>query len=97
MKKAYAPIVDVMKTSCSAVCVFGSATYEVRNKPVYRTSISKDKLQKLEETHPDLYSEYTETTGEPAIFGETEGESLMKPMKAYICSPYPRRPRKGSV
>ncbi len=62
MKKAYAPIVDVMKTSCSAVCVFGSATYEVRNKPVYRTSISKDKLQKLEETHPDLYSEYTETT-----------------------------------
>ena len=62
MKIAYAPIVDVMKTSCSAVCVFGSNTYEVRNKPVYRTSISKDKLQKLEETHPDLYSEYTETT-----------------------------------
>lgn len=62
MKIAYAPIVDVMKTSCSAVCVFGSNTYEVRNKPVFRTSISKDKLQKLEETHPDLYSEYTETT-----------------------------------
>ena len=62
MKKAYAPIVDEMKTSCSAVCIFGSATYEVRNKPVYRTSISKDKLQKLEETHPDLYSEYAETT-----------------------------------
>ena len=62
MKIAYAPIVDVMKTNCSAVCVFGSNTYEVRNKPVYRTSISKDKLQKLEETHPDLYSEYTETT-----------------------------------
>ena len=47
MKIAYAPIVDVMKTSCSAVCVFGSNTYEVRNKPVFRTSISKDKLQKL--------------------------------------------------
>ena len=62
MKIAYAPIVDVMKTSCSAVCVFGSNTYEVRNKPVFRTSISKDKLQKLEETHPALYSEYTETT-----------------------------------
>ena len=62
MKKAYAPIVDEMKTSCSAVCIFGSATYEVRNKPVYRTCISKDKLQKLEETHPDLYSEYAETT-----------------------------------
>ena len=62
MKIAYVPIVDVMKTSCSAVCVFGSNTYEVRNKPVFRTSISKDKLQKLEETHPDLYSEYTETT-----------------------------------
>ena len=62
MKKAYAPIVDEMKTSCSAVCIFGSATYEVRNKPVYRTSISKDKLQKLEETHPNLYSEYVETT-----------------------------------
>ena len=62
MKIAYAPIVDVMKTSCSAVCVFGSNTYEVRNKPVFQTSISKDKLQKLEETHPDLYSEYTETT-----------------------------------
>ena len=62
MKIAYAPIVDVMKTSCSAVCVFGSNTYEVRNKPVFRTSISKDKLQKLEETHPDLYSEYTGTT-----------------------------------
>ncbi len=62
MKIAYAPIVDVMKTSCSAVCVFGSNTYEVRNKPVFRTSISRDKLQKLEETHPDLYSEYTETT-----------------------------------
>ena len=62
MKIAYAPIVDVMKTSCSAVCVFGSNTYEVRNKPVFRTSISKDKLQKLEETHPDLYSEYTDTT-----------------------------------
>ena len=62
MKIAYAPIVDVMKTSWSAVCVFGSNTYEVRNKPVFRTSISKDKLQKLEETHPDLYSEYTETT-----------------------------------
>ena len=62
MMIAYAPIVDVMKTSCSAVCVFGSNTYEVRNKPVFRTSISKDKLQKLEETHPALYSEYTETT-----------------------------------
>ena len=62
MKKAYAPIVDEMKTSCTAVCVSGSATYEVRNQPVYRTSISKDKLQKLEESHPDLYSEYTETT-----------------------------------
>lgn len=62
IKKAYAPIVDEMKTSCTATCVFGSTTYEVCNKPVYRTAISKDNLRKLEETHPDLYSEYTETT-----------------------------------
>ena len=62
IKKIYAPILDEMKTSCSAVCVFGSTTYEVRNQPVYRTSISRDSLQKLEEIHPDLYSEYAETT-----------------------------------
>lgn len=62
MKKAYAPVVDEMKTSCTGLCKSGTVTYEISNTPIYRTGISKDKLQKLEEAHPDLYSEYTETS-----------------------------------
>ena len=62
MKKAYAPIVDEMQTSCKAVCKCGTVSYDISNKPIYRSSIGKDNLEKLNENYPDIYSEYTETS-----------------------------------
>lgn len=61
IKKAYAPVLDELGTSCRGVCKCGTVTYEISNMPMYKTGISKAKLEKLEENHPDIYSEYTDT------------------------------------
>lgn len=61
MKKAYAPVVDLMKSGCVGICRTGDTVYEISNKPVYRTNISKESLERLNERHPNIYNDYTET------------------------------------
>lgn len=61
MKKVYAPVAAALKNSCKGMVLAGKACYDVSWKPSYRTGICKDMLTKLEERHPEIYSEYTET------------------------------------
>ena len=62
MKQAYAPVADVMGTSCAAVCKCGGTEYAVTFKPSCRTAIGKDKLERLKLLHPDIHEEFAETT-----------------------------------
>lgn len=60
MKRLYGPIVDVMGPGCKAVCKDGCNEYLITYNPYYKTSVSKDKLEKLEANHPVIYSEYVD-------------------------------------
>jgi len=58
MKKAYAPVLDLMRNSPSANCIGAKAEYLSSNNSVVRKQISGDSLEKLRIRHPDIYREY---------------------------------------
>lgn len=62
MKKAYAPILDIMGSNCSAVCLSGSSEYLITYNPSYRESINKDGLEALKVFNPEIYKKYISTT-----------------------------------
>jgi len=62
MKKAYAPILDIMGSHCTAVCLAGSTEYSITYNPSYRESINKDGLEALKVFNPEIYKKYISTT-----------------------------------
>ena len=62
MKRHYAPIVDRMGKACEATADKDGKLYIVKFNPQYRTKISKDNLEKLKISDPDIYDRYVETT-----------------------------------
>lgn len=68
IKSAYAPIVDLMGTTCSAVCETQDATYRITYNPKYQDGISKEQLSVLRAQHPDIYRDFVDTT-ETRTFG----------------------------
>ena len=51
-------IVAEMGRSCTAVCQGREAAYSISYKPVRKSGISKDNLQRLQAQHPDIYEQY---------------------------------------
>ena len=62
IKSAYAPIVDLMGTACTAECEGNGVAYKITFNPMFRTGISKDKLSQLKAQHPEIYDDYVDTT-----------------------------------
>ena len=61
IRTAYAPIVDLMGTACSAQCDGSGICFKISYEPQYRTGISKEMLSKLKAQCPDVYDDYVET------------------------------------
>ena len=74
IKLAYAPIVDLMGTACSAQCEGSGMSYKISYDPQYRSGISKDMLSKLQAQHPDVYEDFVETK-EIRVFKLTKAAS----------------------
>ena len=62
IKAAYAPIVDLMGTACSAQCDGNGVSFMISFNPMFRTGISKDKLSQLKAQYPEIYDDYVDTT-----------------------------------
>lgn len=62
MKLIYAPIVDRLGRACLGSAKVGNKTYTIKFNPRYTDKISKDNLEKLKITAPDIYSRFVETT-----------------------------------
>ena len=62
MKKAYAPVLDLMRNSPSATCIGAKAEYLISNNSVIRKQISGESLEKLRVRHPEIYKEYLSET-----------------------------------
>lgn len=62
IKAAYAPIVDLMGTACTAQCDGNGVSYRITFNPMFRTGISKDKLSQLKAQYPEIYDDYVDTT-----------------------------------
>lgn len=67
IKSVYAPIVDRMGQTCTALCTDGKVQYQVSYKPTSKTSIKKDELERLRLNHPNIYDQYA-TTSESRTF-----------------------------
>lgn len=67
IKRAYAPIAELMGTACNAVCESNGVKYQISFDPSYREGIPKDSLSKLRAQHPEVYEDYVQTT-ESRIF-----------------------------
>lgn len=74
IKTAYAPIVDLMGTACSAQCEGSGVSYKISFDPQYRSGIPKEMLSKLQAQHPDVYDDFVETK-EIRIFKLTKAAS----------------------
>ena len=62
MKRLSASLIELMGTSCKAVCKSGTDEYEIAYKPTYREGINKDGLDALRAFHPDIFHQYASTT-----------------------------------
>jgi putative phage-type endonuclease len=62
MKKALSPVLDDMGVAEKAVLTLSTALYEVSYASKYRTSVSKENLERLKRDHPDIYDEYVTQT-----------------------------------
>lgn len=62
MKSVYAGIVEEMGVSCQAVLSTAEDSYEISYKPVYRTGIDKEGLERLKIQHPDVYDDYVKVS-----------------------------------
>lgn len=58
MRRLQGRIVAEMGRSCTAVCQGREAAYSISYKPVRKSGISKDNLQRLQAQHPDIYEQY---------------------------------------
>ena len=58
MRRLQGRIVAEMGRSCTAVCQGREAEYSISYKPVRKSGISKDNLQRLQAQHPDIYEQY---------------------------------------
>ena len=58
MRRLQGRIVAEMGRSCTAVCQGREAAYSISYKPVRKSGISKDNLQRLLAQHPDIYEQY---------------------------------------
>lgn len=58
----YAPIVDELGQSCQGICQSGDEKYKVTYNPLYRSSISKDDMDRLRRDYPEIYDEFVTTT-----------------------------------
>ena len=58
MRQLQGRIVAEMGRSCTAVCQGREAAYSISYKPVRKSGISKDNLQRLQAQHPDIYEQY---------------------------------------
>lgn len=67
IKRAYAPIAELMGTACNAVCESNGVKYQISFDPFYREGIPKDGLSKLRAQHPEVYEDFVQTT-ESRIF-----------------------------
>ena len=71
IKRAYAPIAELMGTACNAVCESNGVKYQISFDPSYREGIPKDSLSKLRAQHPEVYEDFVQTT-ESRIFKLTK-------------------------
>lgn len=71
IKRAYAPIAELMGTACNAVCENNGVKYQISFDPSYREGIPKDGLSKLRAQHPEVYEDFVQTT-ESRIFKLTK-------------------------
>ena len=62
LKTSYGPIIDEMGVRCKSTVKKGNILYEIQYKPVYKTTMPKENLAKLETHHPDIYEKYVTTT-----------------------------------
>ena len=62
MKKLSAPILDLMGTTCKALCQSTSGEYTVTYNASYREGINKDGLEVLRVFNPDIYDKYVSKT-----------------------------------
>jgi len=67
IKRAYAPVAELMGTSCGATCESNGVKYQITYDPQYRESIPKERLSALQAQHPDVYEDFVQTT-ESRIF-----------------------------
>ena len=58
MRRLQGRIVAEMGRSCTAVCQGREAAYSISYKPVRKSGISKENLQRLQAQHPDIYEQY---------------------------------------
>ena len=73
MKNCYAEVIEEMGVSCLGTLTDGKSAYTVKYSPQYRTSVSKDSLERLKANHPDIYDDYV-TTNETRIFSVKKKE-----------------------
>jgi len=62
IKRLYAPILDLMGTTCKAVCQSPSGEYTITYNASYREGINKDGLEVLKVFNPDIYDKYVSKT-----------------------------------
>ena len=67
IKRAYAPIVELMGPSSVAFCEQNGLKYSITYNPKYREGVPKEKLSILKAQHPDIYDEFVKTS-ESRIF-----------------------------
>lgn len=71
IKRAYAPIAELMGTACAATCENNGVRYSITFDPQYREAIPKDRLPALQAQHPDIYDDFVKTT-ESRVFKLTK-------------------------
>lgn len=76
LSRVKAQIIAAMGTSCTAVYGNGDGGYRVTYNPIRKTGITKENLERLKETHPDIYAEYvTVQTSRRFIIKQTKPEA----------------------
>ena len=56
------PLLDSMGNQTSATATVNGMKYDISYKPVPRTTINKDNLERLKNSYPDIYDQFVTTT-----------------------------------